>query len=336
MKTGADPELIEISRLMIQRGSKSFAAAAKMFDKETRDNAYMLYAWCRYSDDRIDNQELGFGARPQSEDAMREVLSELITMTRAAVDNEPSAEPVFEALRYVLKRNEIPGRYPLELLEGFAMDARGADYRSLDDTLLYCYYVAGVVGVMMAYIMGVRDPAALQRAIDLGIAFQLTNIARDVREDAEVGRVYLPADWLAEAGIPAGEILAPRDTAALRDVVGRLLDEADRYYESANEGLRALGFRSAWAVAAARAVYREIGETVRRRGDKAWDERVVVSKPRKLLGLSGGMFAALRSSLFERYTEARPREKGLWNPPPDYFDGPKEIRRSGGEAATIV
>jgi phytoene synthase len=336
MKTGADPELVEISRLMIQRGSKSFAAAAKMFDKETRDNAYMLYAWCRYCDDRIDNQELGFGARPQSDDAMREVLSELITMTRAAVDNEPSGEPVFEALRYVLKRNEIPERYPLELLQGFAMDARGADYRSLDDTLLYCYYVAGVVGVMMAYVMGVRDPAALQRAIDLGIAFQLTNISRDVREDAEVGRVYLPADWLAEAGIPAGDILAPEQTAALRDVVGRLLNEADRYYASANEGLRALGFRSAWAVAAARAVYREIGETVRRRGEKAWDERVVVSKSRKLLGLGGGMFAALRSSLFERYTEARPREKSLWNPPPGYFDGPKEIHRSRGEAVTIV
>ena len=314
MTTGTDPALAEASRLIIQRGSKSFAAAAKMFDKDTRDNAYMLYAWCRYCDDRIDNQELGFGARPQSEEAVQEVLSELVTMTRAAIDDQPSDEPVFEALRYVLKRNEIPGRYPLELLEGFAMDARGAEYRNLDDTLLYSYYVAGVVGIMMAYVMGVRDPSALQRAVDLGIAFQLTNIARDVGEDAGVGRIYLPADWLAQAGIPADELMAPGHAAALRSVVGRLLDEADRYYGSANEGLRSLGFRSAWAVAAARAVYREIGEVVRRRGEKAWDERVVVSKPRKLLGLGGGLFAALRSSLFERYGEAEPRDQGLWRP----------------------
>lgn len=315
MNTGADLSLADTSRLIIRKGSKSFAAAARMFDSETRDNAHMLYAWCRYCDDRIDNQELGFGATAAPEDATHEVLSGLITRTQAAIDDEPSDEPVFEALRYVLKRNGIPGRYPLELLEGFAMDARGAEYRNLDDTLLYCYYVAGVVGIMMAYVMGARDPLVLQRAVDLGIAFQLTNIARDVREDAAVGRVYLPGEWLADAGISVDDIMAPQHAASLRKVVGRLLDEADRYYASANAGLRALGFRSAWAVAAARAVYREIGQVVRERGESAWQERVVVSKPRKLLGLVSGMLAALRSSLFERYLDDVPRDENLWTMP---------------------
>ena len=111
--------------------------------------------------------------------------------------------------------NEIPGRYPLELLEGFAMDATAHQYRNLADTLQYCYYVAGVVGIMMAYVMGTRDPAALQRATDLGIAFQLTNISRDVHEDAEVNRIYLPGDWLAEAGVAADQILEPQHAAAL-------------------------------------------------------------------------------------------------------------------------
>ena len=96
----------------------------------------------------------------------------------------------------------MPHRYPLEHLDGFVMDVEGREYHTLTDTVEYCYHVAGVVGVMMAYIMGVRDEPTLDRATDLGLAFQLTNICRDVVEDAEVGRVYLPLDWLTEAGVP--------------------------------------------------------------------------------------------------------------------------------------
>jgi phytoene synthase len=309
-------DIVDASRLTIQRGSKSFAAAAKLFDVETRDNAYMLYAWCRHADDVIDNQELGFNSQPQSSATTHAVLAKLESQTRAAIDDEASDDPVFEGLRYVLRRNEIPGRYPMELLEGFAMDADEHEYRNLDDTLQYCYYVAGVVGIMMAYVMGTRDAAALQRATDLGIAFQLTNIARDVREDAEIGRVYLPADWLKEAGIPKNELLQPQHATALAKVVARLLNEADRYYASANEGLRSLDFRSAWAVAAARVVYKAIGDAVRERGEDALKERVIVRKRRKLLGVAEGMLDAAHASLVGRYTHPVPRDSELWTAPP--------------------
>jgi phytoene synthase len=305
--------LVDTSRLIIQKGSKSFAAAAKLFDEETRENAYLLYAWCRHCDDVIDNQELGFDSKPQDPAVTRQILAELRTKTQAAIDDQPSEEAVFEGLRYVLKRNEIPGRYPLELLDGFEMDATGHQYGTLSETLQYCYYVAGVVGVMMAYVMGTRDPEALERATDLGIAFQLTNISRDVHEDAEVSRIYLPGDWLAEAGIPSEEILQPQHAAKLAEVVERLLNEADRYYKSADEGLRALGFRSAWAVAAARDVYRAIGQIVRERGEHAWQERVVVRKRRKLLGVAEGMLDAARASLFDRHTNPAPRDSKLWS-----------------------
>jgi len=307
--------IIDTSRLIIQKGSKSFAAAAKLFDESTRDNAYMLYAWCRHCDDAIDNQNLGFDSKPQAAEVTQQILRELREKTQAAIDDQPSDEPIFEGLRFVLRHNEIPGRYPLELLEGFAMDAVGHDYRNLNDTLQYCYYVAGVVGIMMAYIMGTRDPAALQRATDLGIAFQLTNISRDVHEDAEIGRIYLPGDWLQAEGITADTILQPQNRRALAKVVERLLDEADRYYSSANEGLRALGFRSAWAVAAARDVYRAIGDIVRERGEHAWQERVTVRKSRKLLGVAEGMIDAARAALVDRHTEASPRDTNLWTAP---------------------
>jgi len=307
--------IIDTSRLIIQRGSKSFAVAARLFDQETRENAYMLYAWCRHCDDVIDNQELGFGSSPQPAEVTQAILSELRRKTQAAIDDQPSDEPVFEGLRYVLKRNEIPGCYALQLLDGFEMDASNHRYVTLADTLQYCYYVAGVVGIMMAYVMGARDAEALQRATDLGIAFQLTNIARDVQEDAAVDRVYLPADWLAEAGIPVGELQQPQYAQQLAAVVERLLNEADRYYASAPEGLRALGFRSAWAVAAAQGVYRAIGELVRERGAMAWEERVVVRKRRKLLGLVEGIFDAARASLIDRHVQPVPRDRNLWTAP---------------------
>ncbi len=276
----------------------------------------MLYAWCRHCDDVIDNQELGFNNKPQTAETTQKILAELREKTQAAIDNIPSEDQVFEGLRYVLKRNEIPGRYPLELLEGFAMDATAHKYRSMEDTLQYCYYVAGVVGIMMAYVMGTRNPVALQRATDLGIAFQLTNISRDIIEDAQVGRIYLPADWLTEAGIPAAEITEAKHSLKLAKVVERLLNEADRYYNSANEGLRALGFRSAWAVATARDIYRAISETVRKRGQTAWQQRVIIRKRRKLLGIAEGMLDAARASLFDRHKTPTPREKGLWTAPP--------------------
>jgi phytoene synthase len=308
--------LVDTSRLIIKSGSKSFATAAKLFNEETRDNAYMLYAWCRHCDDVIDNQELGFNSQPQDAEVTRRVLDQLKEKTQAAIDNKPSDDPIFEGLRYVLKANEIPGRYPLELLEGFAMDAAEHQYKSFDETLQYCYYVAGVVGLMMAYVMGARDEAALQRATDLGIAFQLTNISRDVREDALIGRVYLPEDWLAAAGIPPQELSNPEYSAALIKVVERLLNEADRYYASADQGLRALGFRSAWAVASARGVYKAIGDKVRQRGVSALDERVVVRKRRKLLGIAEGMIDALKASWFDNKTQPAPRDSDLWTAPP--------------------
>jgi 15-cis-phytoene synthase len=308
--------LVDTSRLIIQRGSKSFATAAKLFDEETRDNAYMLYAWCRHCDDVIDNQELGFNSQPQDTAITRKVLDELREKTQAAIDDVPSDDPVFEGLRYVLKKNEIPGRYPLELLEGFAMDSKEHHYKTFDETLQYCYYVAGVVGVMMAYVMGTRDAAALQRATDLGIAFQLTNISRDVREDALIERIYLPEEWLTEAGIPSNDLLNPAYSDELIKVVERLLNEADRYYASADQGLRALGFRSAWAVAAARGVYKAIGDKVRERGVNALTERVIVRKRRKLLGVAEGMFDAAKASWLDKNEVPTPRDSNLWTAPP--------------------
>lgn len=315
------------SREMIRVGSRSFALAAKLFDAETRHHAYMLYAWCRYCDDEIDGQNLGMRAVPESEQAQRGSsassspdgpdarLERLRTDTHRAFAGDRLTEPVFIGLQRVGTECGIPERHALELLAGFEMDVSGHEYCCFEDTLLYCYRVAGVVGVMMAQIMGVRDVPALQRAADLGIAFQLTNIARDVLDDAGSGRCYLPATWLAEAGISATTLDRPENRAAVARVTGRLLDEAERYYRSADCGLKALPFRSAWAVAAALGIYRAIGRLVIARGACAWDSRIVVSTPRKVGQLTIGAWAALRAVVFDRWLTGLPRSPDLWTIP---------------------
>ncbi|MEH3085484.1 MAG: phytoene/squalene synthase family protein [Xylophilus ampelinus] len=331
----------------IAAGSKSFSAAARLFDRETRASAVMLYAWCRHCDDLIDGQESGhYPDRPapagagdgavalpagEDRDAGLARLAELEDRTRRACAGEPTADPVFAGLQQVVRRHGIDLRYPLEHLAGFRMDVEGVRYGTLDDTLRYCWRVAGVVGVMMAQVMGAvrgaasseAQAAVLDRACDLGIAFQLTNIARDIVEDARIGRVYLPADWLAAAGIAGADaddaararaVQDPRHRDALAGLAARLVDLAEPYYASAAVGLAALPWRSAWSIATARGVYRQIGWQVRARGSRAWDARVSTSRAAKLRWVAGGALAALAS----RQASGGPapqRDAALWTRP---------------------
>jgi 15-cis-phytoene synthase len=313
MQVSKMDEIVNYSRERIEKGSKSFAAAARLFDHETRAHAYMLYAWCRHCDDVIDGQELGFAASGATTSSPAKRLEELREKTRRAVHGDWD-EMVFGALHRVVSERQLPETYLFDHLDGFAMDVEGRRYETLDDTLSYCYHVAGVVGVMMAVIMGVRDAATLDRASDLGIAFQLTNITRDVMEDAAIGRVYLPEEWLRDAGISSATIADPANREAVRAVTQRLLAVSDQFYTSARHGIASLPFRSAWAIASARFVYREIGRLVRLHGAAAWDQRARVSRTRKLYGIARSLATIARSHAHGRLV-AIPSRHGLWTRP---------------------
>lgn len=306
-------QIVAMSRERIERGSKSFAGAARLLEPRMRDSAYMFYAWCRHCDDEIDGQELGHASAAAQPADPAAALAILRRKTHAALNGRPD-EPVFEALHRVVTLHAIPHRHPLELLDGFAMDVDGRRYQSIDELLEYCYHVAGVVGVIMAMIMGPRDRVALDRASDLGIAFQLTNISRDIVPDALSGRCYLPLDWLADEGLTPETLAVPANRKALHAVTRRLLDTADRYYVSARYGLPHLPLRAAWAVAAARSIYRDIGNIVRRRRDHAWDERAVVSKSRKIADAAYAGLSIGRAHLSGAVRAPRSRE-GLWTHP---------------------
>ncbi len=307
-----DP-IIALSQERIEKGSKSFAMAAKLLPGPIREDAVMLYAWCRHCDDVIDDQVLGFADGRGREESPQGRLEILRHKTRQALEGF-AEEPVFVALGRVVQKHSIPGRHPLELIRGFEMDVTGRVYETLEDTLEYCYHVAGVVGVMMAMVMGVNDTATLNRACDLGLAFQLTNIARDVIDDAKAGRIYLPRAWLWEAGVPGPALSDKAYRQAVFEVTRRLLHEADAYYRSALYGMSKLPLRAAIGIGAARRVYRDIGRVVIARSDGAWDGRAIVGKRRKLAAAVSGTLAALRAHTLLRMMPAAPRGE-LWTMP---------------------
>jgi len=278
----------------IEAGSQSFAAAARLFDPPTREGAVLLYAWCRHCDDVVDGQVLGHTPQAGTREQGRARLALLREQTEAACSGHPGSHPVFQGLADVVRRHRIPPGLPLEHLSGFEMDVEETPYRTFDDTLLYSWRVAGVVGVMMAHVMGAANARTLDRACDLGIAFQLTNISRDVVEDAAAGRLYLPDDWLRAEGIDGlCGVLDPARREALARVVARLVASAEPYYNSALAGIGELPLRCAWSIATARGIYRQIGRKVQARGGRAWNARVATSRVEKLWFVARGAAVAL-------------------------------------------
>lgn len=271
-------ETVEAARLAIQRGSKSFRAASRLFDPVTRERAWLLYCWCRHCDDVADGQVYGFGG------GVRGNISVLRGRTRRAAEGKPGNEIAFQALAQLLAECTLPACFLDDHLDGFALDEMGWRPTSEEDLVRYCYHVAGSVGCMMAILMGVpsEDTETLERAADLGIAFQLSNIARDIREDFENGRCYLPADWMDEFGVQADALLEEQNRPALIEMVDRLVRGVEIYEESARKGVAQLPFRSRVAVLTALRIYGAIGRRVVRLGSEAWNRRVAISKARKL------------------------------------------------------
>ena len=257
-----------LARRILHRHARSFSWAARLMPARVRDDATLLYAWCRRCDDAVD-----LAADPET---ARAAVERLRRELDAVCGEAPLADPTLEGFRDVLERHRIPRRYADELLDGMAADIGRIRYARVQDLLIYCYRVAGTVGIMMAHLMGVRDGAALRHATDLGIAMQLTNICRDVVEDERRDRVYVPAALLG------GDLPPTQAGAGTATAVATLLRVAEDHYRSGDAGLPALPAACAWAVRAARLIYAEIGAVIARRGFDVLRGRAVVSPSRKL------------------------------------------------------
>lgn len=265
-------------RACIERHGKSFALASRLLPERAAERAAVIYAWCRRADDAIDE------ARAEApEHALVRLRAELHELYAGAIPRDP----VLRAFAGVLRDAAIPWAYPASLLDGMTMDVNAHEYLELEDLLVYGYRVASSVGLMMCHVMGVSHPGALRHAAHLGLAMQLTNVCRDVREDWQRGRLYLPDALLHRHGASGltrarGNPFPERAVEPCRKVVAELLGIADGYYRSSDSGLAHLSWRCALGVNAARRIYAAIGDEIARQGHDVRAPRAVVSTRRKL------------------------------------------------------
>ncbi|MBC7436166.1 MAG: phytoene/squalene synthase family protein [Bdellovibrionales bacterium] len=287
-------------RASLREGSYTFFAASLILPRSVREPASALYAFCRMADDAVDN-----GADPQA----------AVAALRARLDDAYSGRPQFasadRALAAVVSHFALPRALPDALIEGFVWDCAGRRYETLADLQDYASRVAGSVGAMMAVVMGVRSPEGLARACDLGVAMQLSNIARDVGEDARMGRLYLPLQWLREEGVdPEAWLANPVFNPQIAAVVQRLLAAADALYERVGAGVAQLPAACRPGINAARFLYAAIGHEVARRGMDSVSQRAVVGRSRKL-GLLALAMVSLRPARADQPAPCLPANRYL-------------------------
>jgi phytoene synthase len=295
------PDDMEFCREAIRHGSLSFHAASKLLPARVRDPALALYAFCRLADDEVDLKR----------DKVASVLK-LRDRLDLVYAGRPKDAPTDRAFAAIVEQFEMPRVLPDALLEGLAWDADQRRYDTLSEVRDYSARVASAVGAMMCVLMGVRDADALARACDLGVAMQLTNIARDVGEDALEGRIYLPLEWLQEAGIDVERFLAaPKPTKALRAMVKRLVMEANRLYMRSEAGVGALPRGCRPGIFAARFIYAGIGGQLTAMEYDSISARARTNKVQKLGWLGQSVVRSGASMLMPRspVLYARPLEE---------------------------
>jgi len=285
-----DPADLAHCEASIRTGSYSFHAASRLLPGRVRDPALALYAFCRMTDDSVD--------LTQDKGAAVLALGERLELIYRGTPRNAPADRAFAA---VVEEFEMPRTLPEALLEGMAWDAMGRRYATLSGVYDYSARVAAAVGVMMAVLMRVRCPHALARACDLGVAMQLSNISRDVGEDAHEGRFYLPTDWMDEAGIDIEAFLAdPRPTRPIRRMVKRLLSDANRLYFRSEPGVAELPFACRPGIYAARHIYCGIGREIARADHDSITRRAITTKGQKIGWLIWSTMQTLAASAMPR------------------------------------
>ncbi|MDC0670848.1 phytoene/squalene synthase family protein [Nannocystis radixulma] len=313
------------SRATLARHARTFDLAGWFLPPERLDEAAVVYAFCRLVDDVID-----LAAAPG--DGLTEVQ---------AIEDElagtAAARPLIACYRDLLAGWGVPLQVAHELIAGVRADAGPVALPDDAALLRYCYRVAGTVGLMMCGVIGARDPLAMPFALDLGIAMQMTNIARDVAEDAAHGRVYLPGTRLAAAGTSAEELLAgTAGRGAVAEVVIGLLATAERYYASAEAGMRFIPWRSRLAIVVASRVYRAIGLRLRRRGGDAMAGRTVVPALEKAAWTAVAVLGFVRGAVWPRREAHAPELHRFIADLPGADAGPRGPRARGARVLELV
>ncbi len=262
----------------IRKGSKTFHFACRFMSRERRNAFYAIYAFCRHTDNLIDDNE----GKPKLQ---RMLITDWKKRFLEAFEKGESEDQILGPFVHIMKKNDIPLRYPLELIKGVSMDIGRKEYATFAQLRRYCYRVASVVGLMLMHVMGLGDKISKMKryAIKLGIAMQLTNILRDVGEDARMGRVYFPMDELAQFGLTIKDILELRKTDRLIDFLKFQVRRARRYYHEAVKGLALIHKDARIVISMAFTMYREILKVIEENGYEVYTKRAYVNTMRKVI-----------------------------------------------------
>ncbi len=275
---------------------RSFYWARHFLGSKHAERATRLYAFCRYLDDLADESSSPHVARSKIEAAREDIL-------RGESADASLSDGLSLARECGISKEPI-----LELINGIASDLGEVRIADVDELIRYCYRVAGTVGLMMCRVLDVSSPAAYPHAVDLGIAMQLTNICRDVLEDAAMGRRYLPLTLLG--GLSPQELINPSPTVRAKIASGvlELLQLSEDYYRSGEEGLSYLPLRARGAILIASRVYRGIGlDLISRKGD-CWSRRAMVSSAQKAI-----ITVSALTSLALKGSREGSRERSFWS-----------------------
>jgi phytoene synthase len=246
-------------------------------------DAAELYSLCRLLDDIADGDINGLDAK-EGTHRLRHIRRQLTQIDAGKIPEQP--DPALLQYMQVMKRCQIPVMPLIHLLDGLLLDQSAMLLRDEEDLVAYAYHVAGAVGLLMCPVLGCDDRTAFRFAVDMGIGMQLTNIARDILEDAHMGRRYLPESWTGQLSpnqiVACAKAPESQNYKQIQAAADRLLTLADQYYESGRLGLGFLPVRARYGIAVAAGVYRAIGTKLRVRKLRWGDGRVVTSKSEKL------------------------------------------------------
>jgi phytoene synthase len=258
------------SREQTKHYSKSFFLSSTLLPKDKRWDTFALYNFCRYADNIIDKP------RERSVEELCMETDHFAEEIKTAYKYGESEHPVLKSFIQVAVKHEIPIKYALELLEGVKMDLTYKRYENFKDLYQFCYRVAGVVGVMMSHILGYKSNDALCYAEHLGAAMQLTNILRDVKEDKDMGRIYLPLEELKKFNLDYDDILNEVFDERMHKFMKYQVDRAKKYYSEANEGIELLTPNTQFAISSASRIYRGILLKIEARNYNPFEGRVFV------------------------------------------------------------
>lgn len=266
--------------------AKSFYFAAKFLPKHKQKAVYPIYAFCRHVDDEID--EIGDGDEAEAVKSVERWKTNLNFIyeknNKQRTTNNEQLQ-VFIAWQDLLENYKIPQNLPLELIQGVLMDTTTKRYETFEELYVYCYRVASTVGLMSSEILGYSDKIALEYAEAMGIGMQLTNILRDVKEDAEIGRIYIPQEDLRRFNISEEQIFAGKFDENFQQMMKFQVERAREYYEKGEKGISLLEKDSRFTVLLASRIYAKILDKIENLDYNVFSARAHTNKSQKLLSI---------------------------------------------------